>query len=648
MTHPHRHEVFLRPVPQPGGGWAIECSVDCDCDWRPIPLHPSTLLPVDDATRNDLATYKDLIERFSRLEELEDLKTALKRSDQLAIGRHLYFTLFGDRFSLDKQWIHIVPTLPADEDDARQTSDFLDFVLRVPWLLMSNSRLRSTAQFLAIRRQDPVAITVDGAPELRTSLNGDVRLPRHPHILLIIPEREADPDHPTHGKQHLENLKASLAQVYNQDHLSLALRVAKTDEEIETAFSQEDGFNPHIIYYYGHAMVIDSSTYLFLDKNVHEPQFSLSRLETLAVELVNRTGIRPVFWMNGCQTGAAERGSAIRMLSPFASVVIATRTLAAVDDARPLGEQALPLMASGHAPPIALRDIIASQNSVTVNSARWATPITAVQYDKWTALGDSPIAELGVESLGDVPRRLDRHKHSNDIVSQLRDAIQQRSRSPDIVLWRGPPKQGVAIFGNRFLDLISEQFESWSPICRKVELAFDTMSACNTDQSLNRYFQVCLHNAIARPEDRTSSETARILPKRLRDSLMSLLGPDQTMVIFDHGTFDRNQRELLEKYIHFWRGQYSLLDVDPLQCRLVIGIGLQDETPFEGNDIVERVLDPVGAHDVIDHVTKYNRVAYGLTNPEQEALNIATQKGSRFEDLYEALQQQILKGETEL
>src|SRR5262249_40625300 len=127
----------------------------------------------------------------------------------------------------------------------------------------------------------------------------------------------------------------------------------------------------------------------------------------------------PIIWVNACQSAAAERNNFLRLLSPVAATVVATRTLVAVADSRAIAEQALPAVAiSGQAPHCAIRDVL-SKAPPPVLAGRWATTIISVQYELWSALGTEDRQVPDIESLGDFPMRVDRVAALSHIGAEL-------------------------------------------------------------------------------------------------------------------------------------------------------------------------------------------------------------------------------------
>ena len=115
---------------------------------------------------------------------------------------------------------------------------------------------------------------------------------------------------------------------------------------------------PHVIYFYGHGETDDFSTRFQFENDGAADWRGFDEISQAVSQLINSSRFPPVVWVNACQGAAAHQESALRMLAPVSSCVIATRTVIAVDDSRALARAALPLICQGRAPGSAIRQAL--------------------------------------------------------------------------------------------------------------------------------------------------------------------------------------------------------------------------------------------------------------------------------------------------
>lgn len=639
-----RMDVLVAPMHEPGGAWSLQVSLDGET-WRPTGIRPTSPIP----GAANLPNLQDLIAELEELQELDDIKAALHPTRQKKLGWFLTRSLFGAEGPvLDNRWIHIVPHRSPDGDDAFDYDDFLDFVLRVPWLLMTDSG-RPDAVALARLSNDPVAVTVDGGFDLPPDRPwfDHVRLPPHPNILLIVPGKHP-PGYPTHGDLHLaalgRTLKSRYVQAAEAGQRPGAIKDAASFSALEKMLGHQakERFAPWIVYYYGHAAAEGDDVFLMMDDGAH----SIAKLADLLRIHRDATLNPPVVWINGCHSGAARLNSAIRLLSPYASTVIATRTLAEVNDARALGEAVLPGIAVGGWSPVsAMRDAIAAQTAATVDSARWATPIVAVQYKAWTALAPERREDLDEESYGDIALRVDRDDQVDRIAALIKTGIESRASHPEIVCWRGARAQGPDIFENRFRDVIHERFADWSPIVRRIELGLDTrlasdkLGAEETKDMLDAQFRARVHDALSDPGGPRSHRAVK--EGDLIRALNGRLAGRKCILILSHGPYEDVRRDQLEHYLAFWRRLYPrLTQIDPARQRIVVGIGVTGHNSRSLQDATDIELTGVSPRDIAEHIGRFQSI-YGYENISYWSNKIAETCNNELRPIYDTLRKRL-------
>lgn len=109
----------------------------------------------------------------------------LRIAEQSKIGMALWSSVFGRTMDFDPgSWIHFVP-----ESGQLNDTEFIDFICKVPWAMLTRGAL-GKPMFLALDRNDPVAITIDAAsaaPDQRRG-NYNILQPSAPRLLLVMPE----------------------------------------------------------------------------------------------------------------------------------------------------------------------------------------------------------------------------------------------------------------------------------------------------------------------------------------------------------------------------------------------------------------------------------------------------------------------------
>jgi hypothetical protein len=633
MTVPNRYEIYLRPGPN----GSLQCRQGLVGSWHDTRLGPDTVYDGDNSE-----TLSQLLSELATIKDIREIERKLTFTRQASIGLDLHRALFPDGVNLNGvPWLHIVPCLAeiGDASARRLRDDFLDFVLRIPWIFLT-SELSDSAKFLVLRQTNPTAITIDAAPGRQDRPRFDsVRMPPCPRVLLICPI--ADPE--INGREHGRELSEILLREYDKENLTRNIRLITKFSEFEGSI---ETFNPNIIYFYGHASSQGQDTIIQFDEEDRDDIYHGSRSIDEVRQALNRQlpGVPPIIWINACQGASAERNNVLRLLSPVAAAVITTRTLAVVDDSLELGRQILPKIAiHGDAPPVAVRKAIPELKAEAVRSARWATTVVAVQYGSWTALATEKRNLTDIESGGDFPIRMDRAGPLEAIAGQIRQNLQARERKAHFILWHAPPSQAPGIFERRFTDLVVESFPGDAPVIRRVELQPNARARAAAEGPLDPHFLDCIYRSLN--DIPAMSPLGHIDLNNIDRSLSALRASGSRILLLIHGPFQSSHRGLVEDYYRFWGDLYpALLAVDPIQ--ICLGLHFVEEADFEPPeskpDMLVKPLDPVPVDELKDHLKTFGRF-YNVpeARAEDEARVLIKKTQALFLPIYNILTERI-------
>ncbi|TPK87364.1 hypothetical protein [Mesorhizobium sp. B2-4-17] len=629
MNSPYHYVIYIRPR-----SGTLECSVD-QKTWRDTGLSAATVY--DGITAETLG---QLLDTLGRIEEIEEVERDLPYRRQQAIGRKLNAGLFGPASPpIGHPHIHLVPIV--SDDESAESENFFDLFLRLPWMLLTD-RNDGAARFLALCEPNPTAITVDAAPANGEPRVTEVKLPPYPKILLICPSKSVPP---TGGQQHGADLERILKSHYDPAERSDRIVKVETFAEFVTCLNKTPRFSPHIIYFYGHATAQGEDTVLQFGPTEDDSGWhSIDALQQPLLNLVARTNFPPIVWINACKGAAAKRNSALRALGPTTAAVIATRTLAVVEDSLKLGTIALPMIAiDGKAPPLALRDAIAQlvedapQDSV--KSARWATTIVAIQYKLWSPLGTEERKIDDAESGGDIPMRLDRTVPLLKIREYLDKALQAPANTAHAILWHGSAEDSTDVFAQRFVDYASEGFSNWSSVSYNVELQAQSQSKGKIPflESVYR----ALNNLPA------TAIIGKIRDENIKTTLQQFNDGQPTFVTLSHGPFDHSHIEMLRDYLAFWNDLFPTLELDPKRAQILLGLRFVREGPPVSLDtdsplFVQVPLGPVLSDELAWHLEKYYPLySVSKNNIDKEVEDLIELHGSSFRNLHLALEEKL-------
>jgi hypothetical protein len=252
--------------------------------------------------------------------------------------------------------------------------------------------------------------------------------------------------------------------------------------------------------------------------------------------------------------------------------VITTRTVAAVEDSRAIAEKALPKIVIGGQPPhTAVRDVI-STSSVSMVAGRWATTVISVQYEIWSALAPEERNVEDLESAGDFPMRMDRTEAFAVIERYLTARLSGSASAAHVVMWKGPPEQGLDVFARRFADFVEERYSDWNSCRRKIELQLGDRA--NNSES---HYLSCIYLGLTGrgviPDDFSASRMERI-----RRVLRRIITRPQTILLLLHGPFTEANLNAVREYLKFWEGLPDALGLVSRDVHVVLASAfLQDE-----------------------------------------------------------------------
>jgi hypothetical protein len=598
-----------------------------------VPLSPDMKLGGDSMT-----TVQDFLFELMNVEELESSEWELRRSQQHRIGRDLYRAVFApDGLGDPERWIHIIPERHPLSNDQTEFQEFVDFICRVPWTLLTADDT-SNAPFIVLDEIEPVAITIDGAPDRgNREWFLDVKLPPYPRLLLVIPEVREDP--PTEGAAHRNELEEALAEHYARAGVPHYLQIVSTFDAFRKIIRSK-ALDPHILYFYGHGATEGGhgTSFQFQNADGSADWRSFDEIRQELDGLVQRTNFPPLIWINACHGASAEQDSGLRALAPISCCVVTTRTLVAVRDSRSLATNTLPkIVIEGCAPHSAIRETL-HETPLPVKSARWATTVIAVQYETWSALGSEDRIDVDLDSAGDFPMRMDRRAPLQNIFTYLKSSLESPPEGPQSIIWYGPSEQGLDVFEERIAELVIERFQNWRVFPRRVELQSHLLPRSVRDRAA--YFRAGVFSALRGMPPRTAG---RVDFERIRSAFDNLSGNKNVFVLL-HGPLEQEDLSVVRDYVDFWQKLFYELMLPGRDVRIVLGFyfsGLSatlEAIQLDGTLV--QALGPVPPRELADHMNSY-RYFYSLTQSEvpQAAQSLVEAHGGRFNHIRLALEE---------
>lgn len=584
--------------------------------WLPTGLSETTI--VDGPTPKRL---EELFDEWSKIERLSDIEDDLDLRTQYGIGRLLCRALGTPPQLSTTDWLHLVPILKDETrpESRAENEKFLDLFCRIPWNMITREDNENTI-FLARDPSRLGSITIDASPAAKGRARyPDVRLPPFPRVLLVVPTRANTKGSPTRGAEHLKHLDDALVAPYEKLGISNRIACVTTFDEFERILKDGiDGLAPHIVYFYGHAEALETtSAFLFDDPTSEVGAWAkIDKIEIALRECLRKLGnFPPAIWINACRGASAKRNSFLRSLAPMASTVLTTRTLAAVDDSRAVAEVALPLIAiEGQAPHSALRTALKAK-MLPITSSRWATIVVSVQYGLWSALKTEERQVEDADSAGDFPSRLDRtsplsrieivlHNHFSSAAAALRPP------TPALLSigWRGDGEQRIDMFEQRVSDLLQERLHQWPTISRRIELQLDSCPARGDDLT-NHFLSGVLAGVL---RDRAYAGMPVPNLTAVQGAIKDMIAKDTRAVFLEHGPFTSEHAMQISLYMKFWNDYFDALMPQNYKLALVLAFGFSEEpgrVSGSENEMLHTFvqLGPVAMHELTSHLTTFYR-----------------------------------------
>ncbi|MEM9329932.1 MAG: hypothetical protein AAGA53_01325 [Pseudomonadota bacterium] len=552
-------------------GQNLKIRTDPNKAWHETQFSKATSINFEESAR----TVEEIISLF-RESGAAQIRQEIDLINQKKIGRALFqkFVAETDEFIVDQSWIHINPHL-ADEDARDRLRNFL---LQIPWSMMTEA---DSADANMLGRNGTV-FTVNAAPRSDGEHKWpNVYWPFNRKVLLVCTTSDPKID----GIKHKDEILKKLAVIPHSGPFSLETRCVSSFLE----FSKEvSDWGPHIIYFYGHGSLIGDTTALEFDEMVDGKLVPKSyRIEELRGVLDKHPdGFAPVVWINACNSGAAERASALTLLAERAPVVMATRSEVFAKSAGSLAELVLPKIVEGTPPPTALREVSLGLPDPVIGAAQWCSTIIAVQYELWYALGKS---DLSIEESGDFTNRINRTDQIGNVKENIDQIITAQKNSVSRITWYGPGNQAPDLFEKRLWEWILENYPDRQPQIKKVELQLDS-SAIQERQNMETVFLRLVCSSLNKSIRRGRWDD-------LKNQLGSLKENGCELLVLFHGVFEPMNEEVIQQYENFWR---ILQESDELSvpCLLAFWQTADQQNEHSENLIMLESLKPgeISAH----------------------------------------------------
>lgn len=487
----------------------------------------------------DIYLYEDEKSYFSNTKE------ALSLGEQRKIGRALFRGLFGDAIDFPlTQWLHLVPV----KSDGQSPDEFADFVSKfcqLPWTFLNDGSDEKSG-FLALY---PVVVTLDVGARHQHG-NYEVVLPTVPRLLMVLPEvKHDDRTQDTFAKKHGKEVRIALADVYESEPQNI--RCVRTFEEMARCLTRSgldaDTFDPHIIYFYGHGHADSGTKFEFEDGKGASDWHSMDEVAELIQATVTRTQSPPLVWLNCCRGAAARFESGFHQVSKVASCVIAMRTVVRREASRALALEGLQLIIAGGFDPVsAMKNTLLFRLATQMGSGHWASTVISAQFTQWTASGREEVERREGYALGDFPGLVDRKQPLDKIRDRVNTEIRARANKPMIVAWTGAKEQAPDRLEGRLRILLEEDFSTYRPILRRLELQQAIRAAGDeVEGQLWDSIHLSLRSGSLRL---TEPRTAAAVAERVR-----AVAPGSSAVLaIQHGPIPMAAVPLVERYVRIW------------------------------------------------------------------------------------------------
>jgi hypothetical protein len=565
----------------------------------------------------------------------------LRIEEQRNIGMELWKKVFGNSVDFDPgSWLHFIPEIGQTNDPT-----FIDFISKVPWAMLTRGAL-GKPMFLALDRNDPVAITVDAASVAIGSRRGNYNIlqPSAPRLLLVMPEvTHADPIRNTGAASHRRSLMEILQPHYDAASAPENIKYVRSFTEFEKTMLTER-FDPHIIYFYGHGHTPGGHGTEFQfergEKNGKEDWQRVDQIAFIISQVVDATNNPPFIWFNACLGAAASMDSALRLFSETASCVVAMRAVVLRDASRALAEKALKrAIVDRFSPPVAVREALRDCPSKWMISGHWALTVVATQFTDWTALGNDERVAEDDDAVGNFPIRVDRADALKKIEARLKASFagQAKKNDPAVLIWSGSPDQMPLVFEERVRDVVIERFPGHKPVLFKIELQA-TVRPKNPNE-LDNQLRAAIYKGLSANQN-VPVEDASL--GRIRRLLANMSPGRNGVLTFLHGQLAVSDAAMVKAYVDIWKDLGADLKDKPNSPCIVLAFGFDAEPnhvldPPEGYDV--EYLGTVPPAEIKTHVGRYRRFYnVKIADLETKSQELARDTDGNFRTLLEKLE----------
>ena len=602
-----------------------------------VDLGPATAV---DAGDGEARTLNDIVEAYARAQQFSDISADFPIEVQLAVGEVLYRALDADRFvDWPCRWLEVV--IEAAERSGDGT--FLD---RLPWMLTARPDAESRG-FLGQVEGEPWVITIDGAPG---AAKEDRLFPPEPRLLLMLPATFGD----TESGEHEADIRQLLGSCYTSGSLAANVRTARTWAEAYVILRKDSGFNPHVVYFYGHGDSTQSeSTFLFDSERGRLSSISAKQIGDVLGALPARS--RPaVFFGNCCHGASAGRAGLREQLAAKVDCLIANRTVVDLQVARQFGLEVLGRLVGEASAPNRFMGEATSNITQGIGGSdvggRWASPVVYTNYNRWIALAPARRQDLKRTTAGSFVERVDRVQPVGLAVAALTPLLDRKGIVLHALAWQAEAAQGVEAFGRRLRDEMYERFVTRAVTEFLVDLQDDTISSGDTN--LQPQLLAAIHNALAEPSLRAIAPQPGTLKETILQLLQKYLTTTGVVLLIRNRPVSVEgpvSQKLVRSYWRLWgdlRGELARRARPDYGLRIVVAVAL-DVAPGRRIEIAELVQPPADASaevadlgllasvtvaDLIQHFTDFSS-AYddvGSDNRDQKAAEIFDKTGGVF------------------
>ncbi|TBF23423.1 hypothetical protein [Rhizobium leguminosarum] len=601
-----------------------------------VDLSPTTVVNSFDGAARTLA---DIQRDYAEAYDLEAVRSSMTPDVQQAVGIILFEAIGAETF-LDARcrWIEIAVAPGAADGLSR-------FIRNLPWPL--------TAQpdpfcFLAQRGADSWLFTLEvaaggGRPE--------VLFPPEPRILLMIPKGDVDTD----GERHEKDILALLKPNYSQESYAKNVMIAQTWPEALAVLADDNAFDPHIVYFYGHGSSKTGLAELMFDQvETQLPEVSATTIGNLFESLTAPR--RPALFFGNCCSGANAILAAIGdAIGPQVGCVISNRTVVDTHAAQTFGLEVLQALVGDRLAPDVFMPNVTNNLIIKVSGShlagRWACPVMHTNYDQWISLAPKRFSKLHRATAGRIVDRLDRKAPVAQAKAAFAELVEKPGYRLGALVWQAKGDQGVNDLGPRLRDEFLTTFTTHAIREYVVDLQAETRLASDPripKASMRGHIFTSLYVALGPPGEtplvRGESPGMDHVIKRLSGDL-SNQGAVVLIRMVPVDVKDESSQKLVQAYWKVWieimRNLAAIGRPDQAR-RILVTFALQISTKDvdipnllpQAVDVSARItdfqrLESVTAEDVKNHIEAftniYDEIAFDEIAMEAEKIHHGTQ-----------------------